>query len=340
MNEHPPLLTRQANRNGWLVYSVLSTFLLILSVTVNVILVVALISTVVEQPQKYQEHFVTGDSSADDKVAVIYLTGVISYQMDGHVSQEGMVGDIKGQLQQALNDEDVQAIILRINSPGGEVVASDAIYRALAEARGQKPIVASIETVGASGAYYAALGCSHIMANDLTVTGSIGVIMNTFSFGDLMGKVGIKAHTFKSGNFKDILNPAREPTEAEQEIVRDMIMEVYDKFVKIVAEERKMTVADLQSKNLVDGRIFSGTNASNLGLVDSLGDFDDAVDTAMSLAGIGDARVVRYQVPFSLAQIFGMRAPAKTAQIQVNLGPQPPSLEAGKMYFLPAYMFQ
>jgi protease-4 len=164
--------------------------------------------------------------------------------------------------------------------------------------------------------------------------------MNTFSFGDLMGKVGIKAHTFKSGNFKDILNPAREPTEAEQEIVRDMIMEVYDKFVKIVAEERKMTVADLQSKNLVDGRIFSGTNASNLGLVDSLGDFDDAVDTAMSLAGIGDARVVRYQVPFSLAQIFGMRAPAKTAQIQVNLGPQPPSLEAGKMYFLPAYMFQ
>lgn len=333
-------MQRPANRNGWLVYSVLSTFLLILSVTVNVILVVALISAVVEQPQKYEEHFVTGDPSADDKVAVIYLNGVISYQMDGHASQEGMVGDIKEQLQQALNDDDVKAIILRINSPGGEVVASDAIYRALAAARDEKTIVASIETVGASGAYYAALGCSHIMANDLTVTGSIGVIMNTFSFGDLMGKVGIKAHTFKSGNFKDILNPSREPTEEEQEIVRGLIMEVYKKFVGIVAEERGMTEADLQSKNLVDGRIFSGANASELGLVDDVGDFDDAVDTAMSMAGISEARVVRYQAPFNLAHIFGMRAPAKTAQVQINLGPQPPSLEAGKLYFLPPYMFQ
>jgi protease-4 len=339
MNEQPPLLNR-SSRNGWLIYSVLSTFLLVLSVSVNVILLVAIIGSAASEAHKYEEHYVSGDTSSDNKIAVIYLTGVISYQADGHAGHDGMVGDIKEQLRQALEDDAVKAIVLRINSPGGEVVASDAIYRALVAARDKKQIVASIETVGASGAYYSALGCSHIMANELSITGSIGVIMNSLTFGGLMDKVGIKAHTFKSGDYKDILNPTREPTEEEKRFVQELVMEIYTKFVGIVAEERGMKKDQLEEKHLVDGRIFSGVVAEKEGLVDAVGDFNDAIDKAMSLAGVSDAQVVRYQAPLSLYDLIGFAAPSKSAQIQVNVGANHPTLEAGKFYFLPAYMFQ
>jgi protease-4 len=341
MNENPPpLLTPRPQRNGWLIYSILSTFLLVLSITVNLVLLVALVGSVSSEARKYEEHYVTGDKSSKNKIAVIYLNGMISYSVDGHAGHEGMVGDIKDQLRQALDDDAVKAIILRINSPGGEVVASDAIYRALVAARAEKKIVACIDTVGASGAYYAALGCNHIMANELSITGSIGVIMNALTFDGLMDKVGIKAHTFKSGNFKDILNPTREPTEQEKEFVQGLIMEIYAKFVGIVAKERGIDVDRLQKEELVDGRIFSGVKAKQSGLVDDVGDFNDATNKAMSLAGLSDAQVVRYQAPFGLADLLGFTGPTQRGKVQLTIGLPQTTLEAGKFYFLPPYMFQ
>src|SRR5471030_867458 len=121
-----------------------------------------------------------------------------------------MVGYLKEELKQAVADDRVKAIIVRINSPGGEVVASDLIYRAVVEAREHKPVVACIDSVGASGGYYVAVGADYIIATDMTITGSIGVIMQTLTFQGLMDKIGVQAHTFKSGKYKDLLNPARE----------------------------------------------------------------------------------------------------------------------------------
>ena len=152
-------------------------------------------------------------------------------------------------------------------------------------------------TVGASGAYYAAMGSSYVMATDLTITGSIGVIMQSFTFAGLMDKVGVKSYTFKSGKYKDILNPMREPTPGETNLVQDLIMEVYDKFVGIVAKERKMDLDGLKS-GLADGRILSGKQAKDAGFIDEVGYFDDAVGKAKALANIKEAKVIRYIAPF------------------------------------------
>jgi len=330
-------------RTGWIVYSVIATFFLVLSVLANFALLALLIggtATLFEgrHHQLYEEVYLQGDTGARNKIAVIYLSGII---YDGEMSDEGVVGDIKAQLDQAAEDKHVKAIVLRINSPGGEVVASDAIYQSLAQVRDEdhKPIVACIESVGASGAYYAAMGCSHVMATDLTLTGSIGVIMESFNFGGLMDKVGVKLHTFKSGKYKDLLNPTREPTEDEKAMVNTLIMEVYDKFVGIVAKERKLDVNELKN-TLADGRVLSGTQALKGKLIDELGYFDDAVDKAMELGKVKTAKVIAYRAPFSFRHLFRFFGESKAAKIQIQVGPTLPKLESGKLYFLPAYMFQ
>lgn len=324
----------------------IATGLLLLSWLVCFVLLVLLARSgsslfVEKRHAYYEEIFLQGDTDTRNKIAVIYLSGIISGGYDGAVSEEGMVGDIKAQLDQAVEDKHVKAIILRINSPGGEVVASDALYNALVEVRDQhhKPIVASMESVGASGAYYAAMGANYIIATDLTLTGSIGVIMQTFGFGGLMDKIGVKSHTFKSGKYKDLLNPTREPTEDEKAMVNTLIMEVYDKFVGIVAKERKLDLNELKS-NLADGRILTGAQALRGKLIDELGYFDDAVEKAMELAQIRKARVITYQAPFSLSRLLRFFTQNQLGRIQLQLGPTLPRLEPGKLYFLPPYLFQ
>jgi protease-4 len=343
----PPPAPPAPKRTGWMVYAIIATFFLCFSLLANMALFGMLFATdgpsrESNKPQ-FEEQFLQGDTDSHNKVLVIYLTGVISSASETSLTQEGLAGDIKAQLNAALEDEHIKAIILRVNSPGGEVVASDAIYRALRDARdghGGKPIIASIETVGASGAYYAALGCTEIMASDLSITGSIGVIMQSFTFGGLMDKVGIKSHTFKSGKYKDLLNPTREPTDEEQQMVQTLIMEVYDKFVGIVAEERHMKVADLKN-GMADGRILSGTQAQKAGFVNSLGDFDDAVDRALELGKVQKAKVVTYRPVFSLRHLLRIFGKNDQTKIQVQLTSAPAlKLDTGKLYFLPAYMFQ
>jgi protease-4 len=344
MDQTPPYITPQPRRTGWIVYSVIATFLLFLSLMGCFILFTFAFggrnrASVSEGSRsKYEEEYVQGKSSSRNKIAVIRLTGIIG-ESEGLTGEEGIVPFIKNQLDQALEDEHVKAIVLRINSPGGEVVASDEIYRAVAEAREKKKIVASMETVGASGAYYAAMGADYVMANDLTITGSIGVILQSFTFAGLMDKVGVKSYTFKSGKYKDILNPTREPTAGESNMVQNLIMEVYDKFVGIVAKERKMDVDELKN-GLADGRILSGKQAKEAGFIDGLGYFDDAVDKAKELAGIEDAKVVRYVAPFSLRNVLRFLGENDRTKVQIQLSPVTFKLESGKLYFLPAYMYQ
>jgi protease IV len=348
MESAPPYLGSQnqpPKRTGWIVYAVIITFFLFLSVLANLALFGVAIggghaeSLTGSRHGRYQEQFVEGDEDARDKIAVIYVSGVISDGEDGGGTEVGMVADIEDQLQEAVDDKHVKAIILRINSPGGEVVASDTIYQAVLAARDKKPIVASIDTMGASGAYYIAVGADYIVANELSITGSIGVIMESFTYGGLADKIGVKFYTFKSGKYKDILNPSREPTEDEKALVQGLVMEVYEKFVGIVAEERDMKVDDLKN-GLADGRILSGKQALDAGFVDGVGYFDDAVDKAEELASIKKSKVVRYVEPFSIRNLLRFMGKNDKAKIQIELTPNQFKAQAGKLYFLPSYMFQ
>jgi len=342
VSQNPPPPRR---RTGWIVYAVIITFFLFVSVLANLALFGFVFGkghgggVTTSQQRRYEERFVDGDEDAKDKIAVIYVSGIISSAEDGYSSEGGMVTDIEDQLQQAVDDKHVKAIILRINSPGGEVVASDEIYQAVLAAREKKKVVASIDTVGASGAYYIAVGADWIVANELSITGSIGVIMESFTYGALAEKIGVKFYTFKSGKYKDIMNPAREPTEDEKALVQGLIMEVYDKFVGIVADRREMEVDELKN-GLADGRILSGKQALEAGFVDGVGYFDDAIDKAEELAKIKKAKVIRYSEPFSIRNLFRLWGKNDKAKIQIELTPNQFKVQSGKLYFLPSYMFQ
>ena len=357
MNELPPTLTAPTpapKRTGWIVYAVIVSFFFVLSVLANLGMLAKLalhdgLGTHDNHHANYQERFVTGDEDAHDKIVEIDLNGVIGFDGDESGNGGGMVAGIKDQLDQAVADKHVKAIVLRINSPGGEVVASDAIYRALADVRNDTnrvmKIISCIETVGASGAYYAAMGTDYIVANELSITASIGVIMETLNFGpfedhdSLMHKIGVRSYVFKSGKLKDILNPTRAPTDEETKLVNDLIMEVYGKFVGIVADERDIDVDELKN-GFADGRIMSGKQALAAKLVDELGYFEDAVDAAKERAGIEKAKVVQYYQPFSLRHLLQMFGQTHAPKLQIQISPNPLKMQAGKMYFLPAYMFQ
>ena len=347
MNELPPVVAPPPKRTGWIIYSVIVTFLFFVAVLAMFALAALVFGSgkkIRSHTQaKYQEEFVQGDEHSRNKIAAIRLGGLISSSADEYTGQDGMVGEIRDQLDQAVHDDRVKAIVLQINSPGGEVVASDDIYRAVREARDTKPVVVSMESMAASGGYYAAMGAHYIFAKDLTITASIGVLMQTFTLGgyenSLLDKVGVRFYTYKSGRYKDMLNYTREPTEDEKAMVQSLVMEVYDKFVGIVAEERDIPVEKLKN-GIADGRIMTGRQALEAGLVDELGYFEDAVDKAMELAKIKNVRVIRYVQPFSLRNLFRLTGKATDPKIQIQLAPSRLALDPGKLYFLPPHMFQ
>jgi protease-4 len=270
-----------------------------------------------------------------DKIAVITMRGLISSSLPGSVT-DSMVDDMRAALQQARDDSRVKAIVLEIDSPGGEVTASDAIYSAVVKARARKPVVVYMDSLAASGGYYISCGGKFLMANETTITGSIGVIIQTLNYEQLFNKVGLASMVFKSGKFKDMLNGARPITPEERELVQNFIMKTYDKFLGVVAKERKLP-ADLLRNTIADGRILSGKEALENKLIDGLGELDDAFSKAKELANAPDARVVKYGPPFSLARflrIFG----GSDSKIELQLPKQlVPQLESGRAYFLPSY---
>ena len=263
------------------------------------------------------------------------MRGLISSSLPGSVT-DSMVDDMRAALQQARDDSRVKAIVLEIDSPGGEVTASDAIYSAVVKAGARKPVVVYMESLAASGGYYVSCGGKFLMANETTITGSIGVIIQTLNYEQLFNKVGLASVVFKSGEFKDMLNGARPITPKERELVQNFIMKTYDKFLGIVAKERKLP-ADLLRNTIADGRILSGKEAFENRLIDGLGELDDAFGKAKELGNAPDAKVVKYGPPFSLARflrIFG----GSDSKIELQLPKQlVPQLESGRAYFLPSY---
>jgi protease-4 len=297
---------------------------------------------------RIEEAVVSREAHAVDKIAVVPVYGVIIGQGAG---EGGFVSAdvVKAELRRALEDDDVKAVILKVDSPGGEVLASDEIYRAIAEfqkRKNGKPVVASMGDLAASGGYYVSSPCRWIVAHELTITGSIGVIMHGWNYRGLMDKVGVRPEVYKSGRFKDMLSGEREPdqiTPQEREMVQALIDETFGRFKTVVAEGRKWARqkngsagAALSSDwaNYADGRVLSGTEAYKLGFVDQLGTFEDAVEHAKKVAGIASANVVQYQQRYDLADLFRLFGKTDSKVLKVDLGLDAPKLRAGQLYFL------
>ena len=234
-----------------------------------------------------------------EKVLLMELSGLISSQeSDGLVEHPNMVAQIKEELTRAAEDPKLKALVVRINSPGGTVTASDIIYHELRAFRQKRriPVIASIMDVGASGGYYVATAADKIIVHPSSVTGSLGVIMLTLNARGLLEKVGLEANAITSGPNKDMGSPFKPMTEEERAIFQGLISSFYQRFLAVIREGRRNLPAE-EIRKLADGRVYSGEQASALGLADSVGYLEDAIDLAKREAGLTEARVVTYRRP-------------------------------------------
>ncbi|MGH7166759.1 MAG: signal peptide peptidase SppA [Nitrospiraceae bacterium] len=248
-------------------------------------------------PGPLKEVELSGSGSA--KVLMLDLSGLISaLEEDGLMERPSPVARIKEELTRAADDDRIKAVVLRINSPGGTVTASDVIYHELRSFKEKRkvPIIASIMDVGASGGYYVAAAADKIVAHPSSVTGSLGVIMLTMNARGLLEKVGLEATAVTSGPKKDMGSPFRPMTAEERAIFQGVIDSFYERFLTVVREGRRFLSAD-EVRKLADGRIYSAEQAKALGLVDSIGYLDDAIELAKRQSGLKDARVVAYRRP-------------------------------------------
>lgn len=248
-----------------------------------------------------EERVVAGEGR--DKVLIIDISGMLSSKERssgpmGLGSKPSIVTRVKEELEKARKDDNVKAVVLRINSPGGTVSASDILYHEIKKFKEEKPakVVACFMGLGTSGAYYVATSADKIVALPTSVSGSIGVILIKVNVQGLMEKVGIADETVKSGQKKDAVLPLRPMTEEERQILQGVIDHLHERFIAVVEESRPE--ADVKDrKELADGRVFDAKEALELKLVDQIGYLDDAIEMAKSLAGLKEARVVMYTRP-------------------------------------------
>lgn len=266
-------------------------------------------------------------------VAVIPIEGVIRSDEGGEIGQS-MLDDAKIAIREARDDDRVVAVVLSMNSPGGEVTASDILHREVEELAESKPVVVSMGSVAASGAYYVACAADYIIANETTFTGSIGVIMNSLNYEGLLGKVGLSPLVFKSGKLKDMLSGSRQATPEEMEYVQGMVGQVYDKFLGIVAKARDLPAEELRN-GAADGRILTGKDAAEAGLVDGLGYAEDAFDKARELAGDPGAGVIRYRPETSFRSFMRQLGARSEPKIELSLGGERFVPKSGVAYYLP-----
>ncbi len=263
--------------------------------------------------------------SQGDAVAVIYADGVIASGTEGatRVATGITPSGIKADLRRAESNPSVKAVVLRINSPGGSVVASNEIYKLLKDFK--KPIVVSMGEEAASGGYYISCAAKWIVANPDTLTGSIGVISELTNVDELIKKVGVQIVVIKTGPNKDIGSPFRPMTDDEKKIWQTVIDQAFDGFVQVIVQGRGLP--EDKVRQIGDGRVYNGRQAKELGLVDQLGYLDDAVSKAGELGGItGKPRVIEYtHVPTLMEILTGVtsRAPALSLDQLLGLDAMP-----------------
>ncbi|MBI2947397.1 MAG: signal peptide peptidase SppA [Verrucomicrobia bacterium] len=345
----PPPSPQPRKSRGWMILALTLAAVLLVLLAGQFAQTVSGIAGVNPMPPggRFLEELTLENNHSDNKIAVVPVEGIISSQIWDRGGRN-MVDSIAHQLKVAGRDKSVKAVILKVDSPGGEVMASDDISRAISEFQEKhgKPVIAFLSGLAASGGYYVAVPCQWIVASELTITGSIGVIMHSLNYRGLMDKVGVYPQVFKSGRFKDMLSGSRklediDPKEAE--MIQAMIEETYDRFKKVVEKGRQRA----QSKNkgdgkplaegweqYADGRVLTGRQAFDYGFVDEKGHFENAVARAKKIARIPDANLVRYEEPFSLSRIFGFLGKSESATLKVDLGIDLPKLQIGRLYFL------
>lgn len=287
-----------------------------------------------------EEHLSTyGNPEAKATIAVVDISGIIIRSKGSEAASSETLCPL---LRELAKRPEVHAIILNLDTPGGEVTASDEIYREVVRLREEHhlPVVACMRSLCASGGYYIAAASDHIVANPHTLTGSIGVIFNTYNYKGLLEKVGVQDEVYKSGELKDILNGARERTEKEKVVIQALVAESYTGFATVVSNGRKkqFPTADAVKQHPVvgDARVISGSQAKAVGLVDQLGYFDDAVKSAAKLASLGEGnyKVVRYQAEGGLfALLFGAKAQQR-GDLRSLLPPEMRYARPGCLYYL------
>jgi protease-4 len=226
-----------------------------------------------------------------DSKALSFLSG----EGVGVLQVEGAIEDshsILNELKRFKEAPWIRAIVIRIDSPGGAVAPTQEIFEEIQKMKNQKPLVASMGGMATSGGYYIASACDEIVANPGTLTGSIGVIMQLGNVEELMKKIGVRSYNVKSGANKDIGSPFQPLSSEGKAILQSLVDNVHNQFVGAVAEGRNMDAAVV--KKLADGRVYSGAQAKELGLVDQLGNLEDAIELAAKRAGLGDAPAVYY----------------------------------------------
>ena len=307
-------------------------------------------------PSRHTSHglqeVVVEDNDSRNKIALIEVQGLISgAALDGR--GRDIVSLIRDQLRIAAADDNVKAILLKVDSPGGEVMASDEISQAIADFQNQtqKPVVATMGGLAASGGYYVSAPCQWIVANDLTITGSIGVILHTYNYRGLLAKVGVRPEIFKSGKFKDMLSGEKTEEETlpeERKMAQAMIDQTFARFKEVVAKGRQRAQQRNQGKGqslipdweqYADGRILMGAEAFKYGFVDQVGNFDAAVKQTRVLAAISNANLVRYDQPFDIGTVLRWFVKSEPPTLKVDIGLDTPRLQFGRLYFLPPALF-
>ena len=257
---------------------------------------------VMERERSLGETVVSGEGK--DKILLIDISGVISTKERGGMlpfqKESSIVSRVREELKKAAKDKRIKGLIIRINSPGGTATASDIIYREINRFKEEKriPVIACIMELAASGGYYVAVSADTIIAHPTSVTGSIGVIALKLNIKGLMEKIGIENETLTAGDKKDFLSPLRPMTKEEREIIQNMLNDLHERFMNIVAKGRRDLNME-QVRVLADGRIFIAEKALEKKLVDAIGYLDDAIELVKKRAGIVEAKVIVYNRPYS-----------------------------------------
>ncbi|MUV39136.1 putative signal peptide peptidase SppA [Lentibacillus sp. JNUCC-1] len=288
----------------------LAAFLLVVSVVFQMVASVFTtdLEALLNTNKKPFEEVTIESGASGNKIAVLELNGVIQDTGGGSVLNAASYQHDRflKMIEAAGEDRQTDGLIIRVNSPGGGVVESAEIHDKIVDLKKKydKPVYISMGNTAASGGYYISAPADKIVAHPATLTGSIGVIMESINVAELADEFGIDVNTIKSGEFKDIMSPTKKMTDKERQILQTMVDELYGEFVNVIVEGRDMD--EQKVRELGDGRVYTGTQAKNNGLVDSLGNLEDTIEMMKDDHNLDDATIVEYKTGQNFSQLIGM----------------------------------
>jgi protease IV len=305
-NQMSPAQPPQKKRNGWqIVWGIFTAMSVFANIALFFAVIILATFFAIGQKDSYTEN-VLREGPRMTKIGVVNLEGVIGSEKSREVCR---------QLEMATKDNSIKALILRVNSPGGTVSGSDQIYNEIRKYRQNtnKPVVAFMSGMAASGGYYASVACDEIIAEPTTITGSIGVIMDYFVLQNLLEeKLGVQPVIIKSGLKKDWPSLFQAPTDEQRQYIQDkLIKPTFQRFKEIVAEGRKDKLTPEDVNRLADGSIYGAQEALDEKLIDQIGYLDDAIKLACKMAGIQKAQVIEFRKPFSLSGFLSSESESK-----------------------------